>query len=351
MVMIIEASWGRRSSGGVPTRAASSSSLGYTAIAAIEPTAATLAMFLTASTPKCCGLKRFLRPEVGLSFLKSGFIAPGVGLKPTWATEAITPAAMQANITGDAASATCWPTIQNRRPMPFWSTTCGVFISSKTCSIAIRQCSIIFGAVAESANSDASRTAAPLMSCERATCPFWRASARFLGVAFSVRFSDMGSGDLQRVQRLGDRELQLVGDEAGHERQRGAEQREADDHLGREADREDVHLRDDLGDDAEGGVDDDQGDDHRGADHEGADEDPREGDLRASDQRADGRRVEHRHRVIGAAEALDHPRVAADRDEDRDAEQRVHLLDDRGLRAGHRIDGRAEGEADQRVQQ
>ena len=69
------------------------------------------------------------------------------------------------------------------------------------------------------------------------------------------------------------------------------------------------------------------------------------------DERADRRRVEQRHGLVGAREALDDPGVAADRDEDRDAEQRVELGDHRRLVARYRVDERAEREADQRVQQ
>ena len=129
-------------------------------------------------------------------------------------------------------------------------------------------------------------------------------------------------------------------------------QRQADDHLGREADREDVHLRHDAGDDAERGVDDDQGDDDRRADHEGRDEDARERDLRALHHRADGRRLEQRHRLVGAGQALDDPGVAPDRDEDRDAERAstsAAITADCVPVTGSTM--RAEGEADQRVQQ
>src|SRR3954452_12593794 len=200
----------------------------------MPPTATTLTMFLRPSTAKCCGLKRFLSPLAGLSFLKLGLIAPGIGFRPTCAMPAIVPASMQANITGNAARPTCLPTIQNSVPMPCSSTTCGVRMRSITWTIAIRQCSIIFGPVAESARSAASSTAAPLMSVERATWPFLRASARFLGVAFSVRFSAIALADPQRVERGLHGGLQLADHEVRDERQRGADQRQADDHLGRE---------------------------------------------------------------------------------------------------------------------
>ena len=45
------------------------------------------------------------------------------------------------------------------------------------------------GPNADSARTEAISTTAPLTSCDLATWPFLRASARFLGVAFSVLFS------------------------------------------------------------------------------------------------------------------------------------------------------------------
>ena len=96
---------GIRSAGGVPTSAASSSSFGNSASAAIAPTIATLSEFLTVSTARCCGLKRFLRPEAGLIFLKSGLIASGVGLRPTWPAEAASPATKQTAAIGSEREA------------------------------------------------------------------------------------------------------------------------------------------------------------------------------------------------------------------------------------------------------
>ena len=72
-------------------------------------------------------------------------------------------------MTGSAASMTCWPTSMNSVPTPFSLTTCGVFVSSSTWSMASLHCSMIFGPKAFSARIEASRTAAPLTSCERAT--------------------------------------------------------------------------------------------------------------------------------------------------------------------------------------
>src|SRR3954468_22563912 len=256
-------------------------------------------MFLVLSTAKCCGLNRFLRPEAGLSLRKSGLIAPGIGLMPTCPAEAATPATRQTAMTGATASATCWPTSTNSVPTPFWVTTLsGSWASCRTCSIASWHCSTIRCPTADSASSEASSTAALLTSCERATWPFLRASSRFLGVAFSVLFSATALRDLQEVQRLRDRLLELVDDEARDERERRADQRQADQHLGREADREDVHLRHDLRDHAEGGVDDRDRDQHRRGDHHGGQEDAGEGDLGAVGERADRRRLQQRHRVV-----------------------------------------------------
>src|SRR3954454_20386887 len=116
-----------------------------------------------------------------------------------------------------------------------------------------------FGPATDSAIRAPSRIAAPLMSADLATWPFLRASSRFLGVGFSVLSLAMALGGLQEVQRPGDRLLQRAGEEVRDERQRRAEQHEADAHLGREAALEDVHLRHDARADAERGVGDDQG--------------------------------------------------------------------------------------------
>src|SRR3954453_15288335 len=343
---------GIRLAGEVPTRAASSSSFGYTAIAAIVPTIATLEMFLAPSTAKCWGLNRFLSPEAGLSLRKSGLIAPGIGLMPTCPAEAATPASRHTPITGATASATCWPTSMNSVPTPFWVTTLsGSWASWRTCNIASWHCSTIRCPTALSVSSEASRTAALLTSCERATWPFLRASSRFLGVAFSVLLSATALRHLQEVQRLRDRLLELVDDEARDERERRADQRQADQHLGREADREDVHLRDDLRDDAERGVDDRHRDQDGRGDHHAGHHHAREHELGAVDHRADRRHLQQRHGVVGAADALDDPRGAVDGNEHHHAEERVHLGQHRGLVAGHGIDRRAEREADQRVQQ
>src|SRR3954454_5290723 len=252
-------------------------------------------MFLVTSTAKCCGLNRFLSPEAGLSLRKSGLIAPGIGLMPTCPAEAATPASRHTPMTGATASATCWPTSTNSVPTPFWVTTLsGSWASWRTCSIASWHCSTIRCPTALSVSSEASSTAALLTSCERATWPFLRASSRFLGVAFSVLFSATALRDLQEAQGERDRLLQLRGDEARDAREPGADQREADQHLGREADREDVHLRHDLGDDAERRVDDRDRDEDRRGDHDAGHEDARERPLGAVRERADGRGLEQR---------------------------------------------------------
>src|SRR3954471_2582315 len=123
-----------------------------------------------------------------------------------------------------------------------------------TSTIPARISSSIFGPKADRASRPASRMKAPLMSAERATWPFLRASSRRLGVAFSVLPSAMALGRLEGVEGGHDRGLELVGHEARDERQRDADQRQADDHLGREAGGEDVQLGHDARDHAERGV-------------------------------------------------------------------------------------------------
>ena len=125
-----------------------------------------------------------------------------------------------------------------------------------------------------------------------------------------------------------------------------ADEQQADDDLGREADREDVELRHDARDDAERGVGEDQGQQHRPGDLDGRDEDRAEDGVDAGDEAAERRRLVEADEVVGAREALDDPAVAADGDEDEHADERVGLREDRGLGAGQRVDEAAVGEAD-----
>src|SRR3954470_1698794 len=293
----------------------------------------------------------FLKPLSGFSRLGSGFIAPGWGLMPTWAALTTRAAITHTSITGAAArpAARAWP--ESSGPRPRWSTTPGEETSA---NVSRRQFSSVWtrcGAVALSANSAANSTIAPLRSALFATWPFLRASDRRFGVAFSVLSPAAMSGDPQGLERGGDAALELVGDPAGGERQRDADDEQADRDLGREADGEDVELRHDAGHDAERDV----GDHHREHDRrgqlDGGDEDAGERVLDARDHRADRRVVDERHELVGAVQALDDPRVAADGDEDRDADERVELRQHRRVHAGDRVDERAEREADERVRE
>src|SRR3954467_13572516 len=292
----------------------------------------------------------FLKPEIGLSRLGSGFRAPMWGLPPTWATLMSRAAATHVKITGAAARPADLPWAEMSGPRPRWLTTSGAEIRAKASRIDACSTSTRCGAVALRANSAANMTIAPLRSADLATEPFLRASAFFLGVAFSV-FSPAMSGDPQRVQRGRDRVLELVGDPARGERERHAEDEQADRDLGREADGEDVELRHDALDDAERGVRDDDREHDRRRELHRRDEDAGEGVLDARDHRAERGVVDERHAPAGAVQALDDPGVAVDRDEHRDAEERVRLREDRGVVAGDRVDERAEREADERVHQ
>src|SRR3954465_4128057 len=292
----------------------------------------------------------FLKPAIGLSRLGSGFRAPMWGLPPTWATLMSRAAATHVKITGAAARPADLPWAEMSGPRPRWLTTSGAEIRAKASRIDACSTSTRCGAVALRANSAANMTIAPLRSADLATEPFLRASAFFLGVAFSV-FSPAMSGDPQRVQRGRDRVLELVGDPARGERERHAEDEQADRDLGREADGEDVELRHDARDDAERGVGDDDREDDRRRELHRRDEDAGEGVLDARDHRAERRVVEERHEVVRPVQALDDPGVAVDRDEHGHADERVELRQDRGVVAGERVDQRAEREADQRVHQ
>src|SRR4051795_2034240 len=228
----------------------------------------------------------FLKPLIGFSRLGSGFRAPTCGLPPTCAMFTSRAAAMHVRMTGAAAKAAALPWLESSGPRPRWLTTSGEEISPKASRIEDWSTSTRCGAVALSANSAANMTTAPLRSADLATWPFLRASWRFLGVAFSVLSPPAAmSGDPQRVERGGDRVLELVGDPAGGERERDAEDEQADRDLGREADGEDVELRHDARDDAERGVGEDDREHDRRRELHRRDEDAGEGVLDAGDHR------------------------------------------------------------------
>src|SRR6185436_5873618 len=278
----------------------------------------------------------FLKPEIGFRRLGSGFSACMCGLPPTWSTLIRTAAATHVKMTGAAARPAAFACEETSGPSPRALTTSGVAMSPKAsrselCSTATR-----CGAVALSAKSAANITTAPLRSWLLATWPFLRASDRFLGVAFSV-LSPAMSGDLQGLQRGGDALLQLVGDPPGGERERHAEDEQADGHLRGEADGEDVELRDDARHDAERGVGDDHGDHDRRGELDRRDDDPGERLLDAGDHRAQCGVVDERDEVVGVVQALDDPGVAVDRDEDRHPDERVALGDDRRVVARDRV--------------
>src|SRR4051812_16490897 len=200
----------------------------------------------------------FLKPESGFRRFGSGLSAVTCGLPPTCATLTSTAAATHVKMTGAAARAAERTWLDISGPRPRWLTMSGVEIRLKASRIEVWRTSTRCGAVALRANSAANMTIAPLRSWLLATEPFFRASSRFLGVAFSVLSPpEAMSGDPQGVERHADRLLELVGDPAGGERQRDADDEQSDGHLGREADGEDVQLRHDAGDDAERGVGDD----------------------------------------------------------------------------------------------
>src|SRR3954451_4065820 len=279
----------------------------------------------------------FLKPETGFRRLGSGLSAPRCGLPPTWATLTSTAAATHVKMTGAAPRPAALAWLDSSGPRPRWLTTSGEEIRPKASRIDVSSTSMRCGPVALRANSAANMTIAPLRSGLRATEPFLRASSRFFGVAFSVLSLPPMSGHLQRVQSGADRLLELVGEPARGERERDAEDEQPDGDLGREADGEDVQLRHDACDDAERGV----VDHHREHDRRGElhrrDEDAAEGVLDARDHRAERRVVDQRHELVRAVQALDHPGVAVDRDEHRDADERVGLREDRRVVARDRV--------------
>src|SRR3954467_3300121 len=110
----------------------------------------------------------------------------------------------------------------------------GLAISPMVARLISPSLSIMCGPQIESAIRPAISTRAPFRSCDFATWPFLRASSRRLGVAFSVLSPPPAmSGDLKGLERRADALGELIADPAGNERQRRADQQEADEDLGR----------------------------------------------------------------------------------------------------------------------
>ena len=217
---------GSAASGGVPTSAASSSSFGNSAVRGDRADDRGLEQVLGGLEGEVLRVEDVLEArrrvellEVRLDRLRRRLEADlaGGGDEAGDEAGAQRPARARARRAGRPSRTAC-RCPSGRRPR-------GAASGRRPGTIASFICSIAFGPAAESASRPASRIAAPLTSMDFATWPFLRASSFFLGVAFSVLSSAMALADLQRVQRLRDRDLQLVGDEAGDERQRGAQQR------------------------------------------------------------------------------------------------------------------------------
>src|SRR3954454_3325761 len=356
MPSTVWASFDTRSPGAMPTSAERSCSFGTTANAEIAPTIATLVRFFAPSNRRF-GPKRFLKPLSGSRRLKSGLMPWNDGFSFTWPTFATTPNTRQTIATGATASTAVRPFCMNSLPMPPAVIACGWAIIASVDFIEMPICSQMCGPQIDSANSAESSTIAPFRSGLFATWPFLRASSRRLGVAFSV-FSPppcaiSSSPPLRHVDRLEggqDALLQLGADPAGHERQRGRHDQEADQDLRREADREHVQLRHDPRHDAEAGVGDDQGDQDRRGDLDRRHEDRSEGVLGAADERAERGHLGDADEVVGLREPLHHPGLAADGDEDHHADQRVELRKHGALVAVQGVDEPAVGDPDQRVE-
>jgi hypothetical protein len=172
--------------GVIPTIWPTFASCGTSASATTAATTATLATaFPDSNTIR--GPNTFLIPVAGLMRLMSGLIAPSEGRMPTCAMFAISPAAMHtAAIGATVASITCIP-VSNRpwRPAAV-AIACGRAISWNIALIAWPASLTIVGASDEIAIRPAISTSAPLKSVLLATWPFFRASVRRFGVAFSV---------------------------------------------------------------------------------------------------------------------------------------------------------------------
>ncbi len=115
---------------------------------------------------------RFLKPLIGLSFLKFGLSGWKVGLKPTWATLAVTPAnrhmpAIGATVVSISVSPSC---ISECSPAavvaaPGWE------ISAKIVRIELLTPSTTFGPMNSSPASPAASTTALFVSVLLATFP------------------------------------------------------------------------------------------------------------------------------------------------------------------------------------
>src|SRR5919198_2419082 len=276
------------STGEMPTMPPNSGSLGSRATATIAATAPSLAIDLAVSTI-ALGPKRFFAPAIGFRRLGSGLSALPEGLKPTMPTLTATPASTQASAIGATASRMASPAELISVPIPCTETMSG----ERVCAIAPRRASAMRSTSLEPkapmATIPASSTIATCRSFERATWPRRRASLRRLGVAFSV-LSPAMSGHPDRLEGGADVLLQLAGDPPGDEGQRRGDEQEADDDLGREADREDVELRHDARDDAEGRVGEDQREHHRAGDLQRGGHDPGERRVHRADEAAEVRR-------------------------------------------------------------
>src|SRR3954447_12759362 len=291
------ASVGMSSLGGSPTSAASSSSLGRTAMAVTAPTAVTLTRFL-APSKSALGPKMFFAPCSGFRRFGSGFSAPRCGRPPTCTTLTRMPVTRHTATTGAAASPAERACSETSAPRPLWSTTSGVVMSANAARMSVWSTATRCGAVALRANSAASSTTAPLRSALLATWPFLRASWRRLGVAFSVLSPPPPpaiSRHPERLERGADAALELVGEPAGGEREGHAQHEQPDRDLGGEAYLEDVELRHDARDDPERGVGEDDGEGDRRGQLERGYEHAGEGVLDPGDHRTDRRGVDERH--------------------------------------------------------
>src|SRR5436190_10825741 len=357
MPSTVWASFDTRSPGAMPTSAARSSSLGTTAKAVMMPTITTLVRFFAPSN-RMFGPNRFLKPLRGSIRLKSGLRPWSEGLGFAVTTYARTPKTRLTIAIGATASAAVGPVSMNTRPSPAGVSARGWAIIARVSCIEAPSWFQMWGPQIESAKSAESRTTAPFRSGLFATWPFLRASSRRLGVAFSVFSPPPGAMpphpllcSVDRLEGGHDALLELVADPAGHERQRRRHDQETDQDLRREADREDVQLRHHPRYDAEAGVGDDQRDQDGRGDLDGRDEDRRERVLCAADERAERRHLGEAHEVVGLGKPLHHPGLAADRDEDHHADERVELRQDRRLVAVNRVDEPAVREPDQRVEE
>src|SRR3954447_12763131 len=231
MPRIVCASFETKSPADMPTSAEGSCSLGSTANAVMAPTIRSLVMFLPVSN-STFGPNSCLAPAIGLSFFAFGFRPAELNLGRTCTKLPSRPKPMHVSAIGPTVIPAVLPLCQKICPSVPAVTCRGLDIIPIVERIDWPSVSITCGPQIDSAMRPPMSTSAPLRSCDRAICPFLRASSRRLGVAFSVLSPPPAiSRHLQGLEGGAHALRELDADPVGNERQRRADQQEPDEDL------------------------------------------------------------------------------------------------------------------------